>query len=186
MKRWLVVLLLVGLLSGCGSVNGHMDQALKLRNTLLGGNECTFDAVITADYGDKIYNFTMKNTVDANGNLTFEVISPDSISGITGRIQDEKGALTFDREVLAFSLMADGQITPVSAPWIFIKTLRSGYISACENLDSGIHLQIDDSYDEDALQLDIWTDANNMPIRSEIFYKGRRIITLDVDNFTIV
>lgn len=186
MKRWLMILLLVGLLTGCGSSEGHIEKALNLRSALLNGDGCTFDASITADYGDKIYSFTMKNTVDTNGNLIFEVASPESISGITGTIQDEKGALTFDREVLAFSLMADGQITPVSAPWIFIKTLRSGYISACENLDSGIHLQIDDSYDEDALQLDIWTDANNMPIRSEIFYKGRRIITLDVDNFTIL
>lgn len=186
MKRWLTILLLIGVLSGCGSSRSGVDRALNLRNTLLKGNGCTFNAVITADYGDKLYIFKTKNTVDINGNLTFEVLSPDSISGITGKIENEKGALTFDNEVLAFSLLTDDQISPVSAPWIFVRSLRSGYIRACEDAQSGMRVQINDSYDEDALQMDIWTDSADIPIRSEILFRGRRIITLDVENFTIL
>lgn len=186
MKRWLLMLLLIGMLSGCGDSQKGIDKALSLRNTLLQGNGCTFDAVITADYGEELYTFTMKSIADSQGNLRFEVASPDSIAGICGEISEEKGALTFDQQILAFSLMADDQITPVSAPWLFIKTLRSGYINACEDTDSGLHVQIDDSYQNNAMHLDIWTDLNNIPVRGEIFYDGRRIITLDVENFNFM
>ena len=186
MKRWLTVLLLIGMLSGCGSSQGGVNRALSLRSALLNGNGCAFTAEITADYGDRLYTFVLKNTVDSKGYLSFEVISPESIAGITGKIENDKGALTFDEQVLAFSLLTDDQISPISASWIFIKTLRSGYIGACEDTDTGMRIQIDDSYDEDALQLDIWTDSNNIPIRGEILFRGRRIITLNVENFTIL
>ena len=186
MKRWLLILLLIGLLSGCGNSQKGIDKALSLRSTLLEGNGCTFDAVITADYGEELYTFTMKNTVDSQGNLRFEVVSPESIAGICGEITEGKGTLSFDEQILVFSLMADEQITPVSAPWIFIKTLRSGYINACEDADAGMHVQIDDSYQSNALLLDIWTDSNIIPVRGEIFYDGRRIITLDVENFSFM
>ena len=178
-------MVLAGLLSGCSSVDSGIDQAMVLREKLLKGS-CSFDAVITADYGDRIYTFEMQNTADEQGNVKFEVQKPESIANITGEITQEKGKLTFDDKVLAFELMADEQITPVSAPWILIKTLRCGYIHACEATDEGLHIQIDDSYKEDALRLDIWLNKENVPIRGEILYKSRRIITLDVENFTFM
>lgn len=185
MKRWLVLLLLAGMLSACGSSKGNMDKVLDLRSNLL-KNACSFDAEITADYGDKLYSFEMNNTADNQGNIRFTVKKPESIANITGEVAEEKGRLTFDDKVLAFELLADDQITPVSAPWLLIKTLRSGYIHACEATNDGLYVQIDDSYKEDALRLDIWLDENNAPMRGEILYKGRRIITIEVDNFTFV
>ena len=48
-----------------------------------------------------------------------------------------------------------------------------------------LHLTIDDSYEEDALQLDIWLDGQNLPVQSDILYDGRRILTVQVSNFTL-
>lgn len=48
-----------------------------------------------------------------------------------------------------------------------------------------LHLDIDDSYEEDALHLDIWLDQTDAPVRGEINYDGRRIVTMEVSNFTI-
>lgn len=186
MKRWLLIALIAGMLTGCSGVQSSVSRAVGLRSKLLQGSGCTFDAVITADYGEKLYTFTMKNTVDSSGNLTFEVVLPETISGISGRITDEAGALTFDDKVLAFELLADEQITPVSAPWILMKTLRGGYIRACESTDSGLHIQIDDSYEDDALQMEIWTNQEDIPIRGEILFRGRRILSLNVENFSIL
>jgi len=84
---------------------------------------------------------------------------------------------------LIFELLADGQITPVSAPWILIKTLRSGYLNACTYTDNGLMLIIDDSYEEDALQLDIWLNDENIPTEAEILWDGRRILSLQISNF---
>ena len=45
-------LLLVLFLAGCSAKNAAMERCLKLRTTLLAASACTFEADITADYGD--------------------------------------------------------------------------------------------------------------------------------------
>lgn len=186
MKRVLMLFLIVFFFSGCSEGDVALKQAVSLRETLLQSDGCTFETVITADYGEALYTFTMSCQADSQGNLTFSVIEPQTIAGISGRISDDGGELTFDDQVLAFALLADDQLTPVSAPWLFIKTLRSGYLRACDPADAGMRIIIDDSYAEDALQLDIWVDDNNIPVSSEILWKGRRILSLEIKNFNYV
>lgn len=182
MKRLLAIILSVLILPGCADCD--LDGAMQMRQQLQQSEGCSFDVEITADYGDNVHIFGMKCQTDDLGNLTFSVSEPDSISGITGTIRDEGGQLTFDDTVLAFELLADDQITPVSAPWILIRTLRSGYLNACANTDDGIMLVIDDSYAEDALKLNIWCTDEYVPTEAEIFWEGRRILTLEISNFT--
>lgn len=186
MKRLLMIFLLVFLLTGCSDAESSVKPGMELRSQLLNGNGCKFDAVITANYGSAIQTFTMSCISDEAGNITFSVLEPDVISGITGKISQEGGRLTFDDQALAFSLLADGQITPVSSPWIFIKTLRGGYIRACETKKDGMHLIIDDSYEDDALQMDVYLSADNLPRQADILWRGKRILSIDVKNFTIL
>lgn len=185
MKRVIAILMMIFLV-GCNKADSALDQAITLRNRLLNGNGCAFDAVITADYGEKLYTFSMNCKADATGNLTFSVTEPKSVSGIAGTISESGGKLTFDDQALAFEMLADGQVTPVSAPWLFLKTLRSGYLNAAGRDGEYIKLIIDDSYEENPIQLDIWMDANMVPIRSEILWQGRRVISLAVNNFQIL
>ena len=184
MKKGLALICLALLLTGC-SAESELEQAMAFRDQLLSGNGCSFTAKVTADYGDELYEFTMDCEGDNQGQLQFCVTAPESISGITGTAGEEGGALTFDETALHFDLMAEDALSPVSAPWVFLKTLRSGYIvSACteENL---LHLSIDDSFDDDALRLDIWLEGD-APVRGEILHDGMRILTLDVTNFQIL
>ena len=186
MKRCLAVLLIVFVLSGCGSGDAEMQQIMEFRQNLLQSSQCTFEAAITADYADVVYHFSMECLSNKTGDLSFRVTKPDSISGITGVISEIEGKLTFDDVVLAFQRLADGQITPVSAPWVVLRSLRSGYLTACGKDEEYIRVQIDDSFDEDALQVDVWFDQNTYPIRAEILWQGRRILTVDVNNFEYV
>lgn len=186
MKRVLAVLMILLTLTGCTGGSDELDRAMGLRDALLKGNGCTFETVITADYGDKIYNFRMKCRSDSAGDVVFEVMHPETIAGISGTLSNVGGKLTFDDQALMFEMLADGQITPVSTPWLFVHTLRSGYVKACGKDGNGLHIQIDDSYKEDALHLDIFTNEKDMPIRVELLWQGRRIVSMDVENFTIL
>lgn len=186
MKRRLAVLVCaLYLLSGCSSHN-NMDKAISLRTDILSGSGCAFECEITADYGEKLYTFGMECKGDKEGNLTFTVSKPTTIAGICGSVTGTKGALTFDDRVLAFETIADGYLTPVSAPWVFLKTLRSGYLRSCVETEDGICMQIDDTYAESSLQLWIYADKNAVPTGGEIFWNNRRILTLHVDQFTIL
>ena len=184
MKKLAALVLVLMMFTGCSGKQEELERAMTLRAKLL-ASECSFDAKITADYGDKLYVFAMSCQGDSRGNLTFTVTEPESIAGITGVISQDGGKLTFDDTALAFPLMADDQLTPVSAPWIFLKALRGGYLTSANTEEELLHLTIDDSYEEDALQLDIWLDVQNHPVQADILYDGRRILTVQVSNFTL-
>ena len=187
MRRYLfLIVALVLSMTGCTWGKSEMNHALALRETVLMSNGCSFQTVITADYSDQIYTFEMECTTDKEGNLTFCVIRPESISGITGIISRDSGKLTFDDKALLFETLADGQVTPVSAPWFVINALRSGYIQSCGKSKDGLYIQIDDSYEEKSLSLDYYLDQDGKLIRAEIIWEGRRILSMDVENFTIL
>jgi hypothetical protein len=186
MKRVLILLIMLLSLSGCGNNRSSLEPAMELRQKITKGNGCTFDTEITADYVDKLYTFRMHCESDANGNMTFSVVSPDSIAGIQGSLSSNGGQLKFEDQILAFSMLADGQITPVSAPWIFIQALEGGYIRGCEAGKDSTHIIVDDTYKQSNLQVDIYLSADGSPVQGDILWGGRRILTVEVENFRIL
>ena len=187
MKKVLSFLLATLLLSGCKMENRELDRMMTFRASLLSGMGCTFSANITADYQEEQYQFTLDCRCNEQGNLHFTVTQPESISGISGVISGEGGKLTFDNDTaLAFETLADGQITPVTAPWLLIKTLRGGYVTSCGSEENMMRVSIDDSYREDALRLDVWFNDDDTPSHAEILWADRRILSLEVANFEIL
>lgn len=183
--KFAAILCVIILLSGCNNRTDALCRAVALRNTLLDSNGCSFQATVTADYGGKIYVFTLNCETDHIGNLSFQVSTPATIAGITGKITGAGGSIHFDDVVLAFPTIADGQITPVTAPWLFVKTLRSGYLKDCSVNNDGYSISIDDSYSNEAFQLNINT-KEDVPVSAEIFWKNRRIFTICIENFVIL
>jgi hypothetical protein len=91
MKKGLALICLALFLTGC-SAESELELGMAFRDSLLSGNGCCFEASITADYGDELYEFTMDCQGDAQGNVEFCVTSPETISGITGNISEAGGA----------------------------------------------------------------------------------------------
>lgn len=185
MKRIVGILCLLVLLTGCTGKEAELDRAMSLRAKLL-AQAVTFDADITADYGDKTFTFSMNCQTDTQGNLTFTATAPNSIAGITGTVSSAGGKLTFDEQALSFDLMADDQLSPVSGPWILMQTLRGGYLTSCAEEGEQLRVAIDDSYAEDALHLDIWLDEKDIPVRGEILWAGRRLLSIEIKNFAFL
>lgn len=185
MRRIVPILMLAALLCGCGVHHKELDRAMALRAKVLTAAGCSFDAEITANYADRVYTFLMHCQCDEKGKVDFTVLEPETIAGVTGSVSDEGGKLTFDDQALAFDLMADGQVSPVSAGWLMMKALRGGYVRSCGVKGDKISLQIADSYADDALQLEILLDENDLPEYAEILYKDRRFLSLHIRNFQI-
>lgn len=183
MKRLTGLLLCFLLLAGCTKDNG-LDRAMNARSKFQ-NSACRFRVTVSADYGEMIHTFVMDCETDPQGGVNFFVVAPDTIAGITGKLAEDSGFLIFDSEMLAFEFLADGQLSPVCAPWILINTLRSGYMRYAAETDKGLLLTIDDSYADEPMQVDVWLEEN-IPTGAEILWQGRRILTIRVENFSFL
>ena len=185
MKRCFL-LVLVLFLVGCRPLSDSWNGGLSLRQQVLNSDGCEFDAVIHANYSDCSYTFTLHCKTNEAGDLSFEVREPETISGITGTISSTSADLRFDDTVLAFDTLADGLLSPVVTPWLFIKTLRGGYIKACEKDDDGHTLLLDDTYRSENLRTHIHISSDMLPDFCEIYWQGKRYLSMDVRNFVFL
>ena len=183
--KWIALALATVLLTGCGGENQELSRAMALRAKLLAA-DCSFEAEITADYGDELNVFQVYCEANQQGDLGFRVMAPETIADITGKIEREEGKLTFYDKVLAFPLLAEDQLSPVSSPWMLIKCLRGGYLTSAGMEEELLRLTIDDRYEEKTMTLDVWLDSNDTPVRAEICWEGRRILTMEISNFRIL
>lgn len=185
MRRIFCVFLLVLLLfTGCSDAF-EVTEAMAFREKLQKGNGCRFIANIQADYGDYEHFFSLSCQVDEKGILRFSVLQPQTIAGISGSIDNQSGKLLFDETVLHFPYLAEGEISPVSAPWLLYKAMLGGYIHA-EGKDGDLfRITVDDSFQGESISFDFWLKKGS-PVAAEVFWHERNVISLLISDFQIV
>ena len=181
MKKLLSCLLCLLFLTGCGKEQSQENTLLQLRSKLQECG-CTFSCGITVDYGDCIYTFGMNCAYAPGDGLQFTVIEPESIMDISGRITE--GKLRFDDVSLYFDLLADGMLSPVSAPWVVMQAITGGYLHTTGREEALLRVTLRDSYREDAFTVELWL-KEEIPVSAEIYWEGRRILTLEIEDFVI-
>lgn len=160
-----------------------MAAALDLRSRCLAAQSVSLEAELCADYIDAIECFSLACSFDSEGVMTFTVSEPEDIEGITGTVAGTEGTVRFDETVLAFPLMADGHLSPLSAPWVLMKAIREGAIICAAREGELMHLTIDDSYADKALTVDLWLEEGAVR-EAEIAWEGRRCVTMTVVDFS--
>ena len=181
MKRLLPLLLIF--LVGCTGPDPAMEAALDLRTRCLSAGQVTFAADIRADYITQIEEFSLECDSGADGTMAFRVLEPEDISDIRGTVRGSEGTVEFDDTVLAFPLMADGRLSPLSGPWVVLKAIRSGNILAAGAEGELLHVTIDDRYEENALKVDIWMEEGRVE-EAEVAWEGRRCLSMTFDDFS--
>ncbi len=181
MKRLLPLFLVFFM--GCTGPDPAIEAALELRSRCLGAENVSFRVQVGADYITRIEEFSLECTADSEGTVAFRVLEPEDISDIRGTVRGAEGTVEFDDTVLAFPLMAEGRLSPLSGPWVLMQAIRSGNILAAGREGELLHLTIDDSYEEKALTVDIWVE-NGTVREAEIAFEGRRCLTMSFDGFS--
>ena len=177
MKKLLLPLILVLFFTGCGQ--GNTPRGMSLRQRMNDSNGCAFTAEVRAYIGKEEYVFSMDCECGNSDAVTFTVTAPESLSGITGELSSGSGSLTFDGQALAFPMLAQGTMSPMSSVWVLLQALRGGYLT-----DEGKEgLTIDETYQGVPLRLSVTLDNEDMPTFTEIFQDGERILSLALTNF---
>lgn len=185
MKFLTFALALLVFLCGCAEKDTGISDALYLRQRISQGNGYSYQAVITADYGDCTYEFTMDCEIDKDGTQHFTLIKPETICGITGVISQVGGKLIFDDNVLLFEPMNRGTLIPAVGPWLMFKAVSGGYIRS--GTDSKINqITIDDSFEGELFQLLLTVNEGGDPVFGEIIFDNRRILSIKVNDFKVL
>ena len=89
--------------------------------------------------------------------------------------------------MLAFSALADGQLSPVAAPYTVAQSWCTGYIRTC-GLDEGyLVMSVDTTFDDNPLTVETWLDREKgIPLFAEICYNDRRILSVTITDFQYI
>lgn len=181
MKR-ILPLFLVFLL-GCSGPDPAMETALDLRSRCLASPAVRFRAEIRADYITGFEEFTLDCETSPDGAVSFRVAHPEEIADICGTVRRDEGTVEFDGAVLAYPLMAQGRLSPLSGPWVVMKAIRSGCIIAAGQEGELTRVTIDDSYADNALTVDVWLEDGQV-IQAEVAWEGLRCLVMTFDDFS--
>ena len=186
MKFCIVIILSIVFLTGCASADENLDRAMNLRTTVSKADQVQFQCTVTADYYDEVCSFVIDCAYDEYDQIHFEVVEPNTISGISGVIDGKEGQFTFDDQILAFKPMDGGCLSPIFAPWFLLDAIEGGFIHSVSEHKEGYCVTYRDSFQDETLMIEVFLTKDDVPIKCEIYLGERRILLLEIRNFVFV
>lgn len=138
-KLLFCVPMMILLLSACtGGAEGNEAEelALQIRGEYLAMSSCAGQAAITADYGQRVYQYELAVAVDGE-ETTLTLSAPDTVAGITARVTGQDGQLEYDGLSVETGPLDPEGLSPVSAVPALLEGARSGYIVSCALEEDG-------------------------------------------------
>lgn len=194
MRKSLVmcVLMMTLALTACGGGGDVVQElALTIRTAYVSANGCTGRMEITADYGQRVYTYTVDVTVDGE-NTVLVVAAPEEVAGVTARLQGTDSWLEYDGAVLETGPLSPDGLSPLGAVPALLERARSGFMDSCtmEQLGERESLRVlcrDPSMGQgEGTQTVLWFDPDSAALlRGEILVEGRRVILCECMEFAL-
>ncbi len=182
-KKLLCCVMLMMVLSGCQGQGEPTQKAIDFRTALLRAGGCSYTAVIDADFGERVYTFSVACVFQTDGTAELEVLQPQEIAGIKAHMDGQSAALEFQDVALDFGVMANGEVSPMEACHLLGQCWTAAYIS-CAGSDGELErVTYLDGYEEEELTVDTWLDEAGLPVYAEIIHEGTRCLTLQISDF---
>ena len=181
------------LLSGCGGRSiDEVDQlTLDLRGEYLALERVTAQMEIEADYGRRVYMYTIELDWQREGETTVSLTAPENVAGITARIAEGETYLEYDGVSLETGLLDESGLSPLSAGPKLLSAAMDGFIaeSGFDVLGEAECLRLLCRDPEEApgegTEYTLWFDPVTWDLlRGEISVDGRRVITCGITSFT--
>ena len=189
-RLWLCVPMIALLLAGCGrlEVSEAEQLALAVRGEYLELESCSAALEITADYGQRVYQFEMDAQVQGE-DAVLTLTAPETVAGLTARWAGEAGTLEYDGVAVETGSLDPEGLDPVSAFPVLLEAARSGYLTACALEEDGTVLRVDcgdpAGTPGQGTETTLWVDGETGALlRGEIRVDGFRVIGCTCTAFT--
>lgn len=140
----LILLLLAAGLCGCTGAEDENDLVLQLRSDILAMDGCSGTMEATADYGQRVYQYTVEFFSTQKEGMTLLITAPEEVAGITARVAAGKTYLEYDGVQLETGPLNGDGLSPLDALPAFLEAMGTGYIAetGSEPLDQREALRI--------------------------------------------
>ena len=189
MRKLLLCVPMILLLAGCSpaKVSQAEELALTIRGEYLEMTGCSATLAMTADYGQRVYQYQMEAVVEGE-DMTLTLTAPETVAGMTARFTGEEGQLEYDGVWTETGTLDQDGLTPVSAFPALLEAARSGYITACALSEEENLLRVDcgdpTGSPGEGREMALWFDASTHAlVKGEISVDGFRVILCECTDF---
>ncbi len=184
----LIACLLVLLsLAGCGETTSEAEAlAVELRTGYLSASMITADMTVTADYGERVYDFSFQ-VVATSDKTSLTLVAPVELQGMVVEVSGEDSIISCDGVVIHTGALTEGGLTPITAIPTILEGLRSAFVQRM-TLEEGVLTLYCGDPDVamgtgQELVLSLRQEGGDL-LRGEIFQDGVRKIDCTVDSIS--
>lgn len=189
MRKLLLCVPMILLLAGCSpaKVSQAEELALGLRGEYLEMTACSAHLAVTADYGQRVYDYEMDAALEGE-ELTLTLTAPETVAGMTAHLSQGKGQLEYDGVWVETGTLDEDGLTPLGAFPAMLEAIRGGYITACSLEEEETLLRLDcgdpTASPGKGREVTLWLDVSTRNlVRGEIRVDGYHVIVCECTNF---
>lgn len=173
-------------LTACGAGEEEpVQEALSFRTALLGAEQCSFTAQVTADYEDRSYTFGLDCVYSPREDRAeMTVTEPEAIAGITATADGESASVAFEGTALELGALANNNTAPLQLPQLLGQAWSSGYIVSQTKADEGFQVTYQVGYEPEELTVCTGFDEGQLPVWAEVYDDGYCILRAELSSFS--
>ena len=181
-----VLLTLCLLLTSCAPRADSPEARFQtLRDQLRDLKQLSGHGVLTADYGERVYTYTVDLSADAQAG-TMTVTEPENIAGTVLQWSDGSTRLSCEDVTLETGPLSD-TLSPAQTVPVLLSCWQDGQLLACgwEDDNSLLCAQLEHPED-DSLTASCWFDADTLALRRcELAQDGQTVLTMNLSSFAL-
>ena len=196
-KTLFCVLMTTLLLAGCAAGEGREDWtaeelALQIRTEYLAAPGCAGTAAVTADYGQRVYEFQLEFSWRREGETVLTITAPEELAGLTARVAEGEGRLEFQGVSLGTGDLTGEGLTPLEYLPAVMEQIDEGYMAVCalETLGETEALRVvfreAELGPEEGLEYFLWfSRTEHSLLRAELYQEGCLVLQSEFETFTL-
>lgn len=180
-----------GVLPGAGELTAE-EEARQVRGSFLAAGSCSGTAEVTADYGLRVYEFTLDFTWQREGDTVLTLTAPEELAGLTAKVSQGQTRLEFDGISLDTGAITGEGLTPMELVPALMEWAQTGFMDQCvyETLDDTPVLRVQfrdpDVQPGSGTECAAWfSRADHALLRAELYWNGELALSGNFLNFTL-
>lgn len=167
--KMLALTICLFMLCGCSKSEKYEEMYTGWRDSFLAAAEHSIEAVVTAQDENKVGEFTLLYTLNADGE-TIEVLAPEMIAKVKARLENGEAGLSYDGVILETGSALSEQLSPLMSLATFMDILAEGHPeSSWREKEDNAELVVTELEMPDGMIMTLWQNSGDMcPVYAEI------------------